>query len=164
MLPYILLSIMYTVSASVPTTTLRSNQQNCIIGKDGHCTYDEIFAPYNGRNDTDCDCIPDSCDSDANDPNYGSLDSCKTHKDNNDASDDETLTLIAIIVTLLAILAIIYIFRNILCRCCYESDEEYKERQRKNTADRKTINELASERDALLQSTTKLEPGIKINF
>tara|TARA_B110000003_G_C16408320_1_gene441186 strand:+ start:35 stop:490 length:456 start_codon:yes stop_codon:yes gene_type:complete len=151
--------MMCIASAAMPTTSLQSSHHNCTIGKNDHCTYDDMFVPYNDQHDTDCDCIPDSCDSEANDSNYGSLDDCKSHKD-----EGGTLARIAVITTLLSVLALIYIFRNSWLGTCCESSEQYKERQRKNAADRKKIKELTSERDALLQSTKNLESGVDIQF
>ena len=134
---------------------------NCILGSNDHCTFDEMFKPYYGKNDTDCDCVPDSCDSAPKNSQVGSLSDCKSDKNK---TNDDTLTQIAVIGTLLAVIILAFVFRNSCCSTLCESGEEYEERQRRNAADRKKIKELTSEREALLNSTKLQEEKTKLYF
>ena len=156
MLLYILFAIL-SVTSAVRPTTLQSTQTDCIIGKNDHCTFDTMFEPYNDQQDTDCDCVPDSCDSDVSDSSKGSLSDCKPEKADNSAR-------IAAIAASLFILLLIYILRNSILFLCCETSEQRLERQRQNEADLKEMNELKSERDELLKSTNNLEKGVDLKF
>ena len=139
-------------------TTLQSTETDCIIGKNDHCTFDTMFEPYNDQQDTDCDCVPDSCDSEVSDSTKGSLSDCNPEKASN-------LARIAAITVALAVLAYFFVLRNSWpFRGCCETHEQKLERQRQNEADLKEMNELKSERDELLKSTNNLEKGIDLKF
>ena len=125
-------------------------QANCTIGTNDHCN--DVAASYVGQNDTDCDCVPDSCDSAPEDSQIGSLSDCTSQQD-----DDGTSARLAFISVSLVVLSLGILCRN-TCTCC-ESDEQRAERLRKNDADMKQISELKSERETLLKSTNKLEQG-----
>ena len=127
-------------------------QANCTIGTNDHCN--DVAAPYVGQNDTDCDCVPDSCDSAPEDSQIGSLSDCTSQQD-----DDGTSDRLAFISVSLVFLSLGIYSRNICCNTCCESVEERAERLRKNDEDMKKISELKSERETLLKSTNKLEQG-----
>ena len=134
---------------------------NCILGSNDHCTFDEMFKPYYGKNDTDCDCVPNSCDYAPKNSQVGSLSDCKSDKKE---TNDDTLTQIEFIGIILAIIILALTLRNCFrCGCC-ESKEANEERQRQNAADRKKIKELTSEREALLKSTKLQQEKTKLYF
>lgn len=128
-------------------------QTNCTIGTNDHCN--DVASAYAGQNDTDCDCVPDSCDSAPEDSQIGSLSDCET--DTSQQDDDGTSDRLAFISVSVVVLLLGILFRNI-CTCC-ESGEETTERLHKNDADMKKISELKSERETLLKNTNKLEQG-----
>jgi len=74
---YILLSIL-SLSRAVRPGYLKSDYEysGCTIGVEDHCV-DELFTSYVHQADTDCDCIPDWCDVDPVNSNYGSLSQCQ---------------------------------------------------------------------------------------